>query len=84
MTVNPAATAALLLRRQFDFTPPEVARTWLPRLEEVLLDLELEQSYPVDWLLFRVSGVAPATAEDEAVARGSDLIPTLVEQRSTK
>lgn len=79
MTEAKAAVAIRLLRRQFDFTPPDVARTWLPRLESLLLDLDVDRAYPADWLVFRVTGVTPATAEDSVVAGGGDLTPALIE-----
>lgn len=78
MTDATAAAAIRLLRRQFDFTPPEVARAWLPRLESLLVDLDADQSYPADWMVFRVSGVSPADGHEAVVARGAELVPALV------
>ena len=50
----------------------------LDRLEALLRDIDAGSSYPVDWLVFRVTGVAPDASSQTDVAEGGRLIEELV------
>ncbi len=48
------------LHAQLLLSPPEVRRRQADRLEELLLELEPERTYPYEFLYFRVTGFRPA------------------------
>ncbi len=79
MTTQAAADAIRLLRRQFDYTTPGLMLARFSRLEGLLADLVPGQSYPLDWLVFRVTGVTPDASSEAAVLEGADLLGPLVE-----
>jgi hypothetical protein len=79
MTTQMTADAIRLLRRQFDYTTPSLMLARFSRLEGLLADLDPGQSYPLDWLVFRVTGVTPDASSEAAVLEGADLLGPLVE-----
>ncbi len=79
MTKQAAADAIRLLRRQFDYTTPGLMLARFSRLEGLLADFDPEQSYPLDWLVFRVTGVTPDASSETTVLEGADLLGPLVE-----
>ncbi len=79
MTSEPSSAAIRLLRRQFDYVTPELAMARFTRLEALLADLDAAQSYPADWLVYRVTGVTPEASSDATIVTGGDLLASLVE-----
>ena len=79
MTTGSSAAAIRLLRRQFDFATPALVLARFQRLESLLADLDPTQTYPADWLVFRVTGVAPEASSETLVVTGRDLLAPLVE-----
>jgi hypothetical protein len=79
MTGGTSADAIRLLRRQFDFTSPELTLARYGRLGRLLADLDPSQSYPADWLIFRLTGVAPEASSDAMVFAAVELLAPLVD-----
>ncbi len=69
--------AFLAIRRQFEFAGTAAARR-LDRLESLVADVVPDATYPVDWLVFRVTGVTPEASSQPDVVTGSQLLPELV------
>ena len=70
--------ARLAIRRQFEFGG-KAAPARLDRLEDLLHDIEAEGVYPIDWLVYRVTGVkVEGGPGDPEVVRGDLLREDLV------
>ena len=69
--------AYLAIRRQFEFAA-ELADARLDRLEALLQDIDPESTYPIDWLVFRVTGIRPEASSQADVVEGRILLGELV------
>ena len=65
------------IRRQFEFAG-ESAGHRLGRLEELLRDIRITSEYPIDWLVFRVTGITPEASSQPDVIDGERLLGELV------
>jgi len=68
-----------LLRRQFEFVDHRIGLVRLENLESLLRDVLPERSYPIEWVIFRMTGIDSETEGEPAPVRGETLIPELVE-----
>lgn len=65
------------IRRQFEFAG-ETAGQRLERLEDLLRDIQPTADYPIDWLVFRVTGITPEASSQPEVIPGDRLLGELV------
>jgi RNA polymerase primary sigma factor len=72
------------LEKQLRFAPPETLRRQLERTEQLAAELDSAINYPLEWVVFRITGYRPQ-ADDGAVIVGEALlsdISCLVERLS--
>ena len=77
MAAEGTSPAYLAIRRQFEFAA-ESADARLDRLEMLLQDIDPASTYPIDWLVYRVTGIRPEASSQTDVVEGHRLLGELV------
>ena len=82
MAAEGTSPAYLAIRRQFEFAA-ESADARLDRLEMLLQDIDPASTYPIDWLVYRVTGIRPeASSQTDVVEGHRPGVPSLAELHS--
>jgi RNA polymerase primary sigma factor len=66
------------LLRQLEYTPNKTRMRQMNAAEELLADIEPEQAYPHDFVVFRITGYRPDSTEEPFMLVGSELVHDLV------
>lgn len=64
------------LQRELLMSPPEVRRKHADRLENLLMELDPDRTYPFEFLYFRVTGFRPGELSQQAF-EGEEVLPDL-------
>lgn len=66
------------LLRQLEYAPAETRRRQMLSAEQLLADLDPQQGYPEDFIVFRITGYRPEQAREPLTFPGQALAPDLV------
>ena len=67
-----------LLRRQFEFVDLRIGLVRLQNLETLLRDVLPSRSYPIEWVIYRMTGIDSASEGAPTSVEGEALLPELV------
>lgn len=67
-----------LLRRQFEFVDLRIGLVRLENLEGLLRDVLPSRSYPIDWVIYRMTGIDSTSEGAPTSVEGEALVPELV------
>jgi len=66
------------LLRQLEYAPPETRQRHMDAAETLIGDLDPTQNYPLDFIIFRITGYRPDTRDEPVTLVGQALRPDLV------